>query len=398
MFKLIKSDKFDSLAEKLLYCSYFVYQFMFLLHVSALAHNVALYDKLTSIVIILSFGVILLIDFYYLLRGNYTLNEIIIYGIVGTLLLISLLNYRDVMVSVNLFAIMAFKNVDAKNGLKIYFIATIIGMICVMLLGIITPYTGNVIQTRYGVERIRYGLGFFYTSFALHYLFSLVLVFLIICDKVKLFHYFLIAIINVVLFLLTDTKAPFLYIWLILIIYLILTKIKSEFLVRFYGILTVLSYPVLSLFTIIASYCYNPQSSLSVLLDKVLTGRLYLTHNALERCKFTLFGQTVDIWGEGFYIDSSIINMLVLNGLMILIVSVLFMTIFSYFSAKNKNIPLMIALSFFALRSAFDWGFMAFQMTPIVIMFYSEFKSFSDKYSFANNFNFNISDNKKGEL
>ena len=377
MFKLIKSDKFDSLAEKLLYYSYFVYQFMFLLHVSALAHNVDLYDKLTSIVIILSFGIILLIDLYYLLRGNYTLNEIIIYGIVGTLLLISLLNYRDVMVSVNLFAIMAFKNADAKKGLKIYFIATIIGMICVMLLGIITPYTGNVIQTRYGMERIRYGLGFFYTSFALHYLFSLVLVFLIICDKVKLYHYFLIAIINVILFLLTDTKAPFIYIWLILIIYLILTKIKSEFLIRFYSILTVLSYPLLTIFTIVVSYCYNSQSSISIFLDKVLTGRLYLTHNALEKCKFTLFGQTVGIWGDGFYIDSSIINMLVLNGLIILIVSVLFMTIFSYFSAKNKDIPLMIALSFFALRSAFDWGFMAFQMTPIVLLFYNTYIEFS---------------------
>lgn len=376
MFKLIKSDKFDSLAEKLLYYSYFVYQFMFLLHVSALAHNVDIYDKLTSIVIILSFGIILLIDLYYLLRGNYTLNEIVVYGIVGTLLLISLLNYSDVMVSVNLFAIMAFKNVNAKKGLKIYFIATIIGMICVMLLGIITPYTGNVIQTRYGISRIRYGLGFFYTSFALHYLFSLVLVFLIICKNVKFYHYVLIAVVNCILFFLTDTKAPFFYIWLILLVYLILTKVKSNFLINLYGVLTILSYPILSIFSIVTSYCYNEQNRFFVLLNKVLTGRLYLTHNALEKCKFTLFGQTVGIWGEGFYIDSSIINMLVLNGLIILIVSVVFMTIFSYFSAKNKSIPLMIALSFFALRSAFDWGFMAFQMTPVVILFYNTYIEF----------------------
>ena len=381
MFKLIKSDEYDSLAEKLLYYSYFVYQFMFLLHVSALAHNVDLYDKLTSAVIILSFGVILLIDLYYLLRGNYSLNEIIIYGIVGTLLLISLLNYRDVMVSVNLFAIMAFKNVDAKKGLKTYFIATIIGMICVMLLGILTPYTGNVIQIRYGEERVRYGLGFFYTSFALHYLFSIVLVFLIICKNVKIYHYVLIAVVNCILFYLTDTKAPFFYIWLILLIYLTLTKIKSNFLTTIYGVLTILAYPILTIFTTVTSYCYNEQNKFFVTLNKVLTGRLYLTHNALEKCRFTLFGQTVGIWGEGFYIDSSMINMLVLNGLIILIVSVIFMTIFSYFSAKNKNIPLMIALSFFALRSAFDWGFMAFQMTPIIILFYSTYYEHKNKPS-----------------
>ena len=376
MFNFIKTNKYDSFVERVLYYSYFVYQFMFLLHVSALAHNVGLYDKLTSIAIILSFGVILLIDLYYLLRGNYSLNEIIIYGIVGTLLLISLLNYRDVMVSVNLFAIMAFKNADAKKGLIIYFIATIIGMVCVILLGIFTPYKGDVVQVRYGIEKIRHGLGFFYTSFALHYLFSLVLVFFIICDKVRIYHYLLISLANVILFYLTDTKAPFIYIWIIMIVYLVLTKIKSDLLIRLYGVLTILSYPLLTIFTIVTSYCYNANSKFYILLNKILTSRLSLTHNALEKCKFTLFGQTVDIWGEGFYIDSSIINMLVLNGLIILIVSVGFMTIFSYMASKNKNIPLMIALSFFALRSAFDWGFMAFQMTPIIILFYNTFKTY----------------------
>lgn len=379
MFKLIKSDKFDSLAEKVLYYSYFVYQFMFLLHVSALAHNVEIYDKLTSVAIIMSFALILFIDLYYLLRGNYTLNEIIIYGIVGTLLLISLLNYRDVMVAVNLFAVMVFKKADPKKGLRIYFIATAIGMICVMLLGVLTPYTANITRTISGIKRIRYGLGFFFTSFASHYFLSLVLVFLIICKKVKLSHYIIISIINSIIFYLTDTKAPFIYIWLILITYYILTKTNLYIFKKIFCYLTVLSYPVLTIFTIAISYTYNDQNKFLVILNKVLTGRLILTHNALEKCKFTLFGQTVDIWGEGFYIDSSIINMLVLNGLIILIVSVVFMTIFSYFSTKNKDIPLMIALSFFALRSAFDWGFMAFQMTPIIILFYNTLDTYLSK-------------------
>ena len=37
----------------------------------------------------------------------------------------------------------------------------------------------------------------------------------------------------------------------------------------------------------------------------------------------------------------------------------------------------MIALSFFALRSAFDWGFMALQMTPIVILFYDTLRTYN---------------------
>lgn len=382
MFKFIKTNKYDSLAEKILYCSYFVYQFMFLLHVSALAHTVDLFDKFTSVAIILSFGAIILIDLYFLLRGNYTLNEIIIYGIIGTLLLISLLNYREVMVAVNLFAIMAFKNVDAKKGLKVYFIATIIGMIFVFLLGVFTPYTSNITRKIGNGTLTRYGLGFYYTTMAPHYFFSLVLVFIIICKKVKLIHYIAIVLIDIVLFILTDTKAPFAYVLLIMFIYFVLKYFKSETLLKIYGFFTILSYPFFTILTIFASVYYNDENKLLFLCNKILTGRLKLTHNAIEKCGFRLFGQTVDIWGKGFYIDSSIINMLVLNGLVILIVSVLFMTIFSYFSAKNKDIPLMIALSFFALRAAFDWGFMAFQMTPIVILFYSTYKMYYKKVNY----------------
>ena len=168
MFKLIKTEKYDNFVNELLYKVYFVYQFMFLLHVSSLNYAVKVFDIFTSVAIIISFGIILLIDLYYFLRGKYSTKEIIIYALVGIILLISLYNYRDVMVTVNLFAIMAFKNVDAKKALKIYLKATILGMACVFLLGILTPYTSNSIQARNGIKRVRYGLGFYYTSFASH--------------------------------------------------------------------------------------------------------------------------------------------------------------------------------------------------------------------------------------
>ena len=376
MFKIINTDKYDSLVERILYCSYFVYQFMFLLHVSSLNQAVKSFDLFTTVSIIISFAIILLIDLYYFLRGKYNFREIIIYGIVGIFLLISLYNYRDVMVAVNLFAIMAFKNANPYKALKLYLIATIIGMICVFLISIFTPYTSNDVQIRYGTERIRYGLGFYYATFVAHYLFSILLVFLIVCKNIKLYHYLIFAILNIVIFILTDTKAPFVYIWMIIIIHIVLTRIKNDFLINFYKLLTILSYPVLSLVTIILSLYYDSSNSFMNIFNKILTGRLSLTHNALEICGYKLFGQTVGIWGDGFYIDSSFVNMLVLNGLIVFIISIALMTIFSYMSAKNENIPLMIALSFFALRSAFDWGFMALQMTPVVIMFYNELERY----------------------
>ena len=376
MFKIIKTNKYDLLVEMVLYCAYFVYQFMFLLHVSSLNHTLKSFDLFTTVSIVFSFAVILLIDLYYFLRGNYNLKEIIIYAIVGIFLLISLYNYRDVMVAVNLFAIIAFKNANPYKALKIYLIATIIGMICVFLISFFTPYTSNAVQIRYGAERIRYGLGFYYTTFVAHYLFSILLVFLIICKNVKSYHYLIFAALNIVVFILTDTKAPFVYIWMIIVIHIILTRIKNDFIVNFYKLLTILSYPVLSLITVTLSLYYDSSNSFMNMFNKLLTGRLSLTHKALEVCGYKLFGQTVGIWGDGFYIDSSFVNMLVLNGLIVFIISIAFMTIFSYMSAKNNDISLMIALSFFALRSAFDWGFMALQMTPVVILFYNVLERF----------------------
>lgn len=371
MFQLIKTDKYDKLVESLLYKVYFVYQFTFLWHVSYLDYTVKVFDMFTSIIIIISFATILLIDLYYFLRGKYDLKEIAIYFVIGLFLLVSLFNYRDVMVMVNIFTIMVFKNVDVKKALKVYLYATILGMIGVFIFGILTPYTLNVVQSRYGAERVRYGLGFYYTSFPLHYLLSVLLVFFVVCDEVKAYHYIIFSVLNIVLFLLTDTKAPFAFICMALILHFILTKFKSEIFIKIFGFLTILSYPVLTLCTIFMSVYYDPNNKVFFILNRILTGRLQLTHKALEVCGFKFFGQTVSIWGEGFYIDSSIVNMLVLNGLSVLILSVGFMTYFSYISVKTKNIPMMIALSFFALRSTFDWGFMAFQMTPIVIMFYT---------------------------
>lgn len=378
MFKLIKTDKYDKFVENLLYRVYFIYQFTFLWHVTYLDYTVKAFDKFTSIIIIISFATILLIDLYYFLRGKYSFREIIIYFVIGLLLLVSLFNYRDVMVMVNLFTIMVFKNVDVKKALKVYLYATILGMVGVFLLGTLTPYTLNVVQPRYGALKTRYGLGFYYTSFPLHYLLSILLVFFVVCNKVKIYHYIIFSVLNIILFILTDTKAPFVYIWLALIVHFVLTKSKSQILTDIFGFLTIISYPVLTLLTIFMSVFYNQNNKVLFFLDQVLSGRLALTHNALEVCGFKFFGQTVTIWGEGFYIDSSIVNMLVLNGLCVLIISVGFMTYFSYLSAKTKNIPMMIALSFFALRSTFDWGFMAFQMTPVVIMFYTVLEDYKN--------------------
>ena len=102
-----------------------------------------------------------------------------------------------------------------------------------------------------------------------------------------------------------------------------------------------------------------------------MTGRLRLTQNALNANVITIFGQTAPIWRTGeFYIDSSFITMLVLNGVLVTIVCLVFSTYFCYISAKTKKTALLIALLLIAIRSMYDFGFMAMQLSPFTLLFY----------------------------
>lgn len=85
----------------------------------------------------------------------------------------------------------------------------------------------------------------------------------------------------------------------------------------------------------------------------------------------TIFGQTSPIWKAGeFYIDSSFIIMLVLNGILVTIICLAFSTFFCYISAKTKKTALLIALLLIAIRSMYDFGFMAMQLSPFTLLFY----------------------------
>ncbi len=369
-FQIIKKDKYDSVIEKLLMTTYFIHQLLFVFSSSELAHSVVTIEKIADIGIILTFSLIILADFYYFLRGNFSIKEIVIYIAIAIPLLISFMNYRVVMVLVNLVAISCFKNVDVKKAIKLYIIATALGILINLLIGVLTPYTFNETTTRYGVERVRYGLGFYWVTFAAHYFYSLVFIYILYKKKLNKFDYTWIMIINVLLFIANDTKAVFFYTILLLIIEFILNRKFNDIFYRIFGVITTISFVIAGLSSFLLSYFYDSSNKFFVFVNKILSGRLTLMHRGLERWGFTVWGQTIPINETGNTIDSSMVNMLMQNGLVVFIICISFMTYFSYIAYKTKNIPVLIALLAVAIRSAFDLGFMALQFGPVVIIFY----------------------------
>ena len=377
MKALIKNDKYDKIVNDIVYASFFIHQLFFLLSISALAKNMVDIRKGMQQVIIISFIVMCTTILYYFLRGKFSINEILVYIAIGIPLLISLYNYRVVMVISNLFYAAIFKNVDCKKSLKIVLCATILGFLINVFLGLVTRYTGNAMQTRYGMQRIRYGLGFYYAYMTSYYYLTIVIMFILAFDKFNILTYVVLTFFNILIFILCDTKAAFTYAMIALILHLLFIKFNFKVLFKLFKIAVICSVPFAVIFAIILPILYVKGSAFWDTFNHIVNGRLFLTQNAINVCGWKWFGQTVSMGKAGaYYADSAILTMLIGNGLVVLIMSTIFLTFFSYMAVKINHKPLMIVLFTIAVRSIFDLGFMTMQLGPVIIMFYDVYNKY----------------------
>lgn len=375
---IIKSDKYDNLINNILYLSLFIHQFSFLFSVSALVNDTGIVPYVQK-VIVLSFLIMCSTILYYFLRGKFTFKEIIIYIIIAIPLLISLHNYRNVMIISNLFYIAMFKNVDTRKGMKVVLYATIAGFLFNFLLSLVTQYTGDVGQVRYGIERIRHGLGFRYAYFPSYYYMTIVLVYMLTVDKISAKMYFVILAFNILVFVFADTKAAFAYTLIAIFLHIIFVNHNYNILDKIFNVFTILSYPISALFAILLPILYKNGVPFWDKFNEIVNGRLLLTQNTFNYCGITFWGQTAQTWLPGErHIDSAIAMTLVQNGVFVLLMSIIFLTFFSYMATKIKNKPLMIVLAVMALRGTFDMGFLTFQLGPVVILFYETLNKFLD--------------------
>ena len=377
MNAVVKDNRFDKLVNNIVYASFFIHQLFFLLSISALAKNIIEIRKGTQLVIIISFLIMCSTILYYFLRGKFSLKEAIVYVVIFVPLLVSLYNYRVVMVISNLFYAAIFKNVDCKKSLKIVLCATILGFLINVFLGIVTGYTGNAMQTRYGMQRIRYGLGFYYAYMTSYYYLTIVIMFILAFDRFNILTYVALTFFNILIFILCDTKAAFTYTMIALILHLLFIKFNFKTLFKLFKIAVICSVPFAVIFAVFLPILYVKGNAFWDTFNHIVNGRLYLTQNAINVCGWKWFGQTVSMGKAGsYYADSAILTMLIGNGLIVLIMSTIFLTFFSYMAVKINHKPLMIVLFIIAVRSIFDLGFMAMQLGPVIIMFYDVYNKY----------------------
>ena len=160
-------------------------------------------------------------------------------------------------------------------------------------------------------------------------------------------------IISSLLYYLTNSRTGFYLSILIILIALIVKYVKPKF-VKLKSFLStkivryiLCSIPILiTLVCFAIALCYNSEIEFMSKLDKMLSGRLTFSHNALEEHKINLFGQQIDWFRGGNYIgiDCSYLFVFYKYGIIGAIIIFAFYAKGINYSLKNKDLLLFLCL------------------------------------------------------
>lgn len=222
----------------------------------------------------------------------------------------------------------------------------------------------------------RYSLGFKYTTFSANLFFSAVISYAASKEsKISLISLLTIILVNIFLYIKTNTSAVFFEIILFLIGYLFIIYRKTR--INDISILkkAIPMVPIiLALFTILFQIYYNNNSNVFLSkINSILSNRLYLGKKAFTLYNITLFGQPIE-WsheanGSYFYVDSSYINILLSYGLITLAaVCFIFKRMLKYCVENNENL-ITWAMIVFLLHAVTDPQMLTFRNNPFIILY-----------------------------
>ena len=364
--------KFENIINSLLFINYFIYQFLLVFSDSVIVLENHYLNLLIPNLIKVTFFIIIFINIYKFLIRKFNIKEIIICTVVGILFILSYKKSGDGMLLLNLFYICAFKDINFKKVFKIYIIATIVSLIIISILGLMTIYSNNRNVLWFGVERLRYSMGFRNRPTASYYLLSSTVALLIVKNRLTFRQIVLIYIINLCYFILTLTRGAFIAFNLIMILYLVLIKYENDKIFKVFSFFIAFLYIFAPYVIYKISISYNANNAILCKFNSILSGRLKLTYDGLNNWGIPLFGQLVNMTESvnGYnVIDSSFIQYLVIKGIVVFVVLIIFWLIYDYIIYKSNERIIMLSIFYIALISCFDVGFMALQFSPFQIPF-----------------------------
>lgn len=286
------------------------------------------------------------------------------------------------------FLIIGSNNISLKKIVKMHFyismIITILAIIAVNL-GIIE----HIIYYRNGMARYAFG-SIYCTDFAARIFYLIVSYCYIKFSKLSNFNILVFMLLGGFVFYYSDARLDSLSIFItsIIFLYIIMKRnlntninLFNNFIIKS---ILIFSVPLCAIFSIILTNMYSLSNNKMVLLNQILSRRLYLGKMGINMYGFKLLGQKITMIGHGgtngqtdnyFFIDCSYLNIALRFGIIILIILCSYCVIINKKCFKNKEPLIPIIISIIAINSLVAHHFIDIAYNPFIIALFATIES-----------------------
>jgi len=283
---------------------------------------------------------------------------------------------RDGILDINvLLLVFSARDIDFRKLLGTFSLATFL-VLCLTIYASQKGIIANMFMNADG--GYRFSLGFNYVSFASQRMFFALCSYLMFRGK-KITYIELMALLLATIYMYqqTSTSSPFYLSILILTYALLSVKIfKKEFIIGNFWTKTLVQYGFILALVIILYFCFYSSGNLFHLVDQFTHNRLRLSVNGFQNFGVSWLGQpisftTLDIFGNFTsnynYIDSSFVQLLVIDGLIVSVFMLFALTkVMRYFVSIQKDIVLA-CLGIMIIHGMFDPQMLVLRYSPLIL-------------------------------
>lgn len=283
---------------------------------------------------------------------------------------------RDGMLDINvLLLVFSARDIDFRKLLGTFSLATFL-VLCLTIYASQKGIIANMFMNADG--GYRFSLGFNYVSFASQRMFFALCSYLMFRGK-KITYIELMALLLATIYMYqqTSTSSPFYLSILILTYALLSVKIfKKEFIIGNFWTKTLVQYGFILALVIILYFCFYSSGNLFHLVDQFTHNRLRLSVDGFRNFGVSWLGQpisftTLDIFGNFTsnynYIDSSFVQLLVIDGLIVSAFMLFALTkVMKYFVSIRKDIVLA-CLGIMIIHGMFDPQMLVLRYSPLIL-------------------------------
>ena len=283
---------------------------------------------------------------------------------------------RDGLLDINvLLFVFSARDIDFRKLLGTFSLATFL-VLCLTIYASQKGMIGNMFMNADG--GYRFSLGFNYVSFASQRLFFALCTYLMFRGKrISYLELLGLLLATIYMYQQTSTSSPF-YLSILILTYALLSiKIfKKEFIIGNFWTKTLVQYCFILALVIILYFCFYSSGNLFHLVDQFTHSRLRLSVNGFQNFGVSWLGQpisftTLDMFGNFTsnynYIDSSFVQLLVIDGLIVSAFMLFALTkVMRYFVSIQKDIVLA-CLGIMIIHGMFDPQMLVLRYSPLIL-------------------------------